>query len=219
MLNVSPVPVDQTTLSTASGPSQELGKEDFLTLLVAQLEAQDPLEPMESVEFTGQLAQFSSLEQLTNINTGIEDLQSSNTASTNASMINLIGKSINVPGDAIDFEPETTPTLSYSLEESAETATIEIYNSAGQLVRTLTEESPLAGTNQIVWDGKDNDLDDVPEGLYSFIVSAVDADGEDVEVETFSSGTVTDILFEDGETYALVNGSKVSASEITRISQ
>jgi len=80
--------------SSAVPPKQELGKDDFLRLFTTQLKAQDPLNPMDSTQFTAQLAQFSSLEQLTNINTQLTSLLQFQSSQQNATATGLIGKQV-----------------------------------------------------------------------------------------------------------------------------
>ena len=97
------LPSTQSTTSTTPASAQSpLGKEDFLQLLVAQLSAQDPLNPMDSREFSAQLAQFSALEQMTNINTTLEDLVKAQQAMGNSSLISIIGKLVDIPGNSIE---------------------------------------------------------------------------------------------------------------------
>ena len=108
-------PISPTTTTegiTASGDST-LGKDDFLKILVAQLQAQDPLAPMEGQEFASQLAQFSSLEQLTNVNDNLEISQAFDLALSNSSALALIGKTVDAPGNTVDFKSGEAETLSY----------------------------------------------------------------------------------------------------------
>jgi flagellar basal-body rod modification protein FlgD len=91
---------DSNTSTTTASAQETLGKDDFLRLLVAQLKAQDPLNPMEATEFTAQLAQFSSLEQMTNINSTLEELVAAQQAMGNSSLISIIGKLVDVPGNS-----------------------------------------------------------------------------------------------------------------------
>ncbi len=88
-----------TASSVAKAANTEL-KDQFLTLLVTQLQNQDPLAPMDSTNFTSQLAQFSSLEQLTSINEGLEALTASQNSLQNAYLANLIGKEVGYEGTA-----------------------------------------------------------------------------------------------------------------------
>jgi len=212
------IPSAGSTTSTTPASAQEaLGKEDFLRLLVAQLSAQDPLNPMEATEFTAQLAQFSSLEQMTNINSTLEELVAAQQAMGNASLISLIGKQVDIPGNSFEHTQGTTTNLSYSLNSEAASTQIEIYNAAGSLVNTLNGPG-AEGSNLIAWNGRDSQGNALGAGLYTFKVRATDSNGATVSAQTFTTGLVTDVLFEDGVASAVVNGQKLPAEQITRVS-
>ena len=87
--------------AAATAPKKELGKDDFLKLFTEQLKAQDPLKPMDSTEFTSQMAQFSSLEQLTNINTNFNSLLLLQNSLQNVSATSMIGKRVTLTNDEI----------------------------------------------------------------------------------------------------------------------
>jgi flagellar basal-body rod modification protein FlgD len=206
-----------TTSTTPAGAQQTLGKEDFLRLLVAQLSAQDPLNPMEATEFTAQLAQFSSLEQMTNINSTLEELVAAQQAMGNSSLISIIGKFVDIPGNSFEYTQGETTNLTYNLGAEADTTKIEIYNSAGALVNTLNGPG-AEGSNLAVWNGLDSQGNPVGAGFYTFKIQATDSSGKPVGAETFTTGLVTDVLFEEGKAFAVVNGQKLAAEEITRVS-
>ena len=214
---INPIPTTNSEgNSLTSGAS--LGKNDFLKLLVAQLEHQDPLAPQEGQEFAAQLAQFSSLEQLTNINDNLEASQAFDLALSNSSMVNLIGKTVDAPGNKFELGEGETETLSFSLGEDSSEVTIDIFNSAGTNVSTLSLGAQSGGQKEFVWPGTDSSGVPLPAGTYTFGVTAEDASGNFVETGTFSAGVVTDIIFEEGETFAIVNGQKVSVNEISKVS-
>ena len=208
---------ESNTPTTPASAQEPLGKEDFLRLLVAQLSAQDPLNPMDSREFTAQLAQFSALEQMTNVNSTLVDLVKAQQAMGNASMINLIGKQVDVPGNSFEHTLGATTNLSYSLGSEAASTQVEIYNAAGNLVNTLNGPG-AEGSNLAVWNGLDSQGNTVGAGLYTFKVRATNSDGATVNAQTFTTGLVTDVLFEEGEAFAVVNGQKLPAEQITRVS-
>lgn len=208
---------ESNTPTTPASAQETLGKDDFLRLLVAQLSAQDPLNPVDSREFTAQLAQFSALEQMTNVNSTLEDLLKAQQAMGNASMINLIGKQVDVPGNSFEHTQGATTNLSYTLDSEAASTQIEIYNAAGNLVNTLNGPNAEGG-NLIVWNGLDSQGNPVDSGLYTFKVRATDANGAFVNAQTFTTGLVTDVLFEEGAAFAVVNGQKLPAEQITRVS-
>lgn len=203
--------------TTPASAQQPLGKDDFLMLLVAQLSAQDPLNPMDSREFSAQLAQFSALEQMTNVNKTLEDLVSAQQAMGNSSMISLIGKMVDVPGNSFQHTQGANSNLTYSLGAKADSTQLEIYDVAGALVKTI--KGPGAeGGNLVTWDGRDNQGQAVQDGFYTFKIRATDANGKPVTATTFTTGLVTDVLFEKNEAFAVVNGEKLKAAEITRVS-
>ena len=203
--------------TTPASAQQPLGKEDFLRLLVAQLSAQDPLNPMDSTEFTAQLAQFSALEQMTNVNSTLEDLVKAQQAMGNSSMISLIGKMVDVPGNAFEHTQGDTTNLTYALGAEADSTKIEIYNAAGILVKTLNGPG-AEGSNLVAWNGLDNQGNAVDSGIYTFEIRANDAQGKQVNATTFTTGLVTDVLFEESQAFAVVNGEKIPAEQITRVS-
>lgn len=212
---LTPVPSN----SSGSSPQRKiLGKDDFLQLLVAQLKAQDPLSPLDGQEFAAQLAQFSSLEQLTNVNANLLKLQEFNLALANSSALNLIGKRIDVPGNTLQFDGEIGQTLSYSLAGSAAAVSIEIFDSSEALVRTLPLGEQSAGSQQAFWDGTNESGDPVVAGEYTFKVTAVDSESNLIQVETFSTGLVTDVLFDGEESIAVVNGNEFPVKDISRVS-
>ncbi len=212
------IPSAGSTTSTTPASAQEpLGKEDFLRLLVAQLSAQDPLNPMDSREFTAQLAQFSALEQMTNINSTLEELVAAQQAMGNSSNISLIGKLVDIPGIAFEHTQGETTNLTYSLSSEADSTKIEIFDAAGNLVNTLN--GPRAeGGNLIIWNGLDSQGNTVDSGFYTFNIQATDSAGKIVTAETFTTGLVTDVLFEEGAAFAVVNGQKLPVGQITRVS-
>ena len=208
---------ESTTSTTPASAQRALGKEDFLRLLVAQLSAQDPLNPMEATEFTAQLAQFSSLEQMTNINSTLEELVAAQQAMGNSSLISIIGKLVDVPGNSFEHTQGEATNLTYTLGSEADTTKIEIYNSTGALVNTLNGPG-AEGSNLAVWNGLDSQGNPVGAGFYTFKIQATDSSGKPVGAETFTTGLVTDVLFEEGKAFAVVNGQKLPAEEITRVS-
>jgi len=215
---INPItPTTSTDGITGAGDST-LGKDDFLQILVAQLEAQDPLAPMEGQEFASQLAQFSSLEQLTNVNTNLETSQAFDIALSNNSSISLIGKTVDAPGNTIDLESGEVESLSFSLDNDATSTTIDIFDSTGAKVSTVDLGAQASGLHQFVWNGTNTSGELLPAGNYTFNVTASDSTGNFVSTNTFSAGLVTDIIFEEGQAFAIVNGQKLAVNQISKVS-
>ncbi|MBW2659807.1 MAG: flagellar hook assembly protein FlgD, partial [Deltaproteobacteria bacterium] len=133
--------ISQGNTAAAAGVKNEInsktsmGKEDFLTLLVTQLQNQDPLNPDNPTEFTAQLAQFSSLEQLFTLNESMNDLVTSNAASDKFSSLNTIGKEVAYQSDSFNFSGESRE-IGYQLDSPATEITLELQQN-GTTVATL----------------------------------------------------------------------------------
>ncbi len=193
-----------------------LGKEDFLMLLLEQLSHQDPLNPLDSTEFTAQLSQFSSLEELTNINSTLNDVLAFQQSMQNASVADLVGKTIKADGNSTYLSD--TAEIHYALSHGASSVEISVYDNSGRLVRIENHGPRAAGEQRFSWDGKDNSGNQMPDGSYTFRVEALDVSGEPVHAVTSASGTVTEVVFEDGRTFIVLNGNtKVNLSDITSI--
>jgi len=150
---------------------QELGKQDFLKLLVTQLENQDPMNPEDPAKFSSQLAQFSSLEQMTNINENIKDMSQSTQAINRMSSLSMLGKQVVLEGSS--FTQDGNPVeLGYKLEDPASSVTLRVKNEAGQTVDEIQGNNLSAGRHFVTWDGGSQ-----PQGDYSFEVEVV-RDGE-----------------------------------------
>jgi flagellar basal-body rod modification protein FlgD len=161
---------------TASNKIEVMGKDDFLNLLVTQLKYQDPLNPLDSTDFTAQLAQFSSLEQLANINAGLDNLINFQTGMNNTQALSFIGKTVQAYGSSIHLKDGTANPLTFELESKAEKVFINIYDSYQNLVTTIQSGEMEAGSNSYAWNGTDKNGNSVPDGSYSFDVFAYSGD-------------------------------------------
>lgn len=198
---------DDTVRSAA-----DLNFENFLNLLVTELENQDPLNPLDNKEMTAQLAQFSSLEQNIQQNKFLETIAGQSNYSQQSVALSYIGKEALVPGDDVLNDPNSNvATLNYVVPSSITASNIEIINEDGLVVRNLEGEISI-GRNTTVWDGKDDNDEVVDSGFYTFRVSGVDPSGDDVAVTEYSYGNVysmegtgEDILFttSDGRDFAI----------------
>ena len=156
------------TIPGASGASAsgELGRQDFLTMLIAQLENQDPLNPQEGTEFTAQLAQFSSLEQLLEMRESLDALAAVQTQAQALGTVNLIGKNVLLNGSRFQIDDSgQLPTLSYELSQPSEIEQIELIGENGAIAALISDVgSKPPGTHTIDW----NDFDVIPqEGIYT----------------------------------------------------
>lgn len=208
----------------ASGVSekQAMGKEDFLKLLVAQLSHQDPLNPLAGHEFAAQLAQFTSVEQLININEslgGQGELNSILAQSINSGVAaGLIGKNIEASANTFRMD-ETNMTMSGSVDlpNAASKVTVNIKNSKGDVVKTIELGAQPAGSHDFEWDGKNDAGATVPAGDYSFEVKASDSNGDAVASSPVIRGIVERVTFSAEGIKLWVNGSPVAMGAVTSV--
>jgi flagellar basal-body rod modification protein FlgD len=214
---IDSIPTSSNT-ATAPNAGSALGKEDFLQLLVAQLQAQDPLDPMDAQDFSAQLAQFSALEQMTNVNENLEKIQKFEAAMANTSAVGLIGKNVDAPGNTLNHQPGRSETLSYVLDGNASDVRVDVFNDKGVKVTSLGFSGQSAGVQRATWSGLDEVGSPVDAGNYSFRVAASDQAGNSINATTLAQGLVTELIFEGGQSFAIVNGERLPVDQISRIS-
>jgi len=163
---------------TSSGTdTEDMGIDQFLTLFISQIKNQDPLSPLDSAEFTAQLAQFTSVEQLYGINNSLSEIKDAlNDQSGQQDLIALIGKTVKADENTISVEDGVVLSGFYNLDEAADT-TVSVYDSNGLKVRTLYAGWKEKGENNIKWDGRDESGEIVPDGTYAFEVTGRDENG------------------------------------------
>jgi len=209
----SPEKASQSASSSQAGAT----KEQFLRLLVAQLQHQDPLNPMDAMQFTAQLAQFSLVEQALETNQQLKTLNLYEASANNARAVNLIGREILAQGDKLRISESGVGQLSFRLlGESAQTQ-VYVYDSSGRLVRTLELGKRASGEHSIAWDGLDQQGRALGLGTYSFQVAAKDVKGKSVEVEQYLKGRAEAATFKEGVTSLLVNGVMVPLGSILEV--
>ena len=199
--------------------SKTLGRDDFLKLLITQMQYQDPLNPVENTEFTAQLAQFSSLDELFNVNENLKNIELYQASLNNSQAVSFIGKEIEARGDKIQISNGSPDDIRYDLTEHCNEVHISIYDSNGYLVRNIDKGAEMSGSHVEQWDGKDNQGNDLLDGTYTYAVSAVGQDGSSVNVSTYVTGKVTDVTFDNGLVYLMVGDKKVTISNVVNIKE
>ena len=218
-MSVQPItslgPTDSSLYTTKSNAF--VGKDEFLKLLITQIQQQDPLNPQDPSEFTAQLTQFSNLEQLISLNSAMQDLQMLQLSGNNAQAANLIGKNILYDGGSVQVTGGAPGTLYVAAPGMVKDVTVTIKDSSGSLVRTIQLDHLDGGIGSIQWDGLKSTGDPALDGNYTFTVTAVDAQGNSAAVTPLSFGRVSGVSFENGLTYLNVGGEKVPLSGILSV--
>jgi flagellar basal-body rod modification protein FlgD len=207
-----------TTSKTLKQTGSELGTNAFMKLLVSELKNQDPLNPMESRDMIAQLAQLTSVEKLDAISTGLTSLNSGIADVSNHQAPGLIGKTVSANLSQIDLGDIGSANAAFQLAGAAASVEINITDSEGQVVRTVTLGNTSAGPHQIQWDGVTKAGNRADRGRYSVGIVAKDASGKLVSCSQQLSGLVSKIIYENGSAKLIVNNSRVDLRDVLSIS-
>ncbi len=194
----------------------DMGQEEFLQLLITQLQNQDPLNPMEGTEFTAQLAQFSSLEQLFSIDGSLEQMLSNQTNNGAGDVASLMGKVIVAEDDSMTVNGGISTSANFTIERPANVQ-VTIFDSYGVEVKSINAGEMETGTYSVAWDGRDNSGYPVADGTYSYEVSATDDTGGPVPTSSIVTGEVTGVTYEYGMPYLLLGERMVSSGSILEV--
>lgn len=204
--------------AAAEKPRNELGQAEFLSLMTSQLENQDPLNPMENAEFMGQIAQFSTVEGIGNLNESFSSLASAMQSSQALQASALVGRDalINSPVGQLR-NGELSGAV--SLPSGAANVAVEIVNGSGQLVGQLDLGTLPAGQHSFSWDGRGPDGERMPDGSY-FLQARGTVGTSAQAMQTLVNGRVDSVSFQGAQGLILnVDGvGEVKLSDINRIS-
>jgi flagellar basal-body rod modification protein FlgD len=210
------------TVPVTDGSERQLGKNAFLTLLLTQLQNQDPFNPMEDTEMTAQLAQYSQLEQLTNLNTNVTNMAGYIQAQNQFQTLTLIGKDVEAQSNLLSISGglvDTTSTL-----DVGETCKIQLYitDASGNQVRMYDWGLTEAGTYNFEWDGKDSNGAKLPDGVYQFQITATNVAGETMTDGIIPAihGRVSSVSFdESGQPIIHIGNVQLSLTQVMEILQ
>ncbi|QVQ28744.1 flagellar hook capping FlgD N-terminal domain-containing protein [Achromobacter deleyi] len=203
--------VDQSTSTTGMGLAQTgansastaQGLQDqFLKLLVTQLQNQDPLNPMQNAELTSQLAQISTVEGITNLKNTMLAISGQIDVSQSMNAVSMIGKGVLIPGakvkvgvDAENPAERVVTPYGLDLQGDANKVQVRISDSNGAVVRTIEMGEQKTGVYTLDWDGKNDSGVALEAGAYTVSVLATDADGQKVNSEVLSYGLVKSVAY------------------------
>ena len=198
--------IDRTTIAN--------NFDTFLQLLTTQLKNQNPLDPLDTNQFTQQLVEFSGVEQQLKTNDFLASLVQSNANTTNSNAVNYIGKTVTASGVRSELV-NNKAQWNFKIDDAAN-VTVSIKDANGNTV--YTEQGAMqAGSGTFTWDGKDNQGNTKPAGTYTISMQAVTAEGKTINVSTETTGTVTGVDFTGSEPVLLVGNSRVNLSGVTSV--
>ena len=183
------------TSAYSSNRAEKIGRDEFLKIFLAQMRYQDPMSPMEGTEFTAQLAQFSSLEQLFNANQHLESIKSAQDEAIRFQALDLMGKDVLAKGDRLWLCDGESADGAFQLKGQA-VCTVIVKDEFGTPLRRIPLGILGAGKHDFQWDGRDDNGKTQTSGPYYFDVMAVDQSGKASSVDPMVRGRVTRVNLE-----------------------
>ncbi|MFV0627343.1 MAG: flagellar hook assembly protein FlgD [Alphaproteobacteria bacterium] len=211
MVDLSSITGYTTNTSATDSATSTLSADmnTFLKLLTTQLQYQDPLDPMDTAEFTNQLVQYSAVEQQIQTNSKLDNLVTLNISNLAAQAVSYIDKVVQVLGDVMPLE-NGVAKATYTLDKNVTNSVIMVKDMDGTVVYT-EEGRKDAGTYDFEWDGKDKDGNQLEDGAYQIVVTTNVASGEtDANVVTTIFGKVTGIASDESTIYVGLGDSVTS---------
>jgi len=209
-------PATNLGLSSALGGNTALGKDDFLTLLVTQLQNQDPMNPEDPTEFTAQLAQFSSLEQLFGVNEQLGKMAAASGDIERLSALNLIGKE--VVSESGNFELGSAEVnLGYHLDSAVAGVTLHVQNARGQVVASIPATEVGPGDHFVSWNGTTSAGGTLPAGSYTVTATADTTGDETQTLKSLVRSNVRGVDLDRGGSLLLTDAGSFRMSDIASV--
>jgi len=187
----------------------QMGKDEFLKLLTVQLANQDPSNPVDQKKMSSELAQFSQLEQLANMNTKLDKFGTNAPIELKHFGAGFLGKQVLTQGTSIDYKGNGDHvSIPFRLGKLGKNVIMRIMDEKGQTISEIPAENFPKGQNALEWNGKMLDGQNAAKGKYVIKVVAWDENMQKFDGETNAMGTVTGVNFEDGETVFTLDGKK-----------
>jgi len=204
-----------SSLSSSTGSTLAGNFQTFLTLLTTQLQNQNPLDPLDTNQFTQQLVEFASVEQQLKTNDQLASLVSLQQTTQATQALGFVGKTAVVNGNTTAM---SNSQATWQLDiPSTSTVNISIANSKGQTVFTGTYSADAGDNQPFTWNGRGNDGTQWPDGQYTLTATAADSSGNSVAVSTQVSGTVSSVDLTQSPPLLSINGQSYTISQVKRI--
>lgn len=194
-----------------------MNKDDFLKLFITQMKNQDPLSPMDSSEFLGQLAQLTQVEQAYNTNANLQSLISQQNANASLAAVSFIGKQVEANGNQFKLTDGADANLAFTLPAATNNVTVLIKDAAGTTVRTIAAGRLASGNGSVSWNGTDNNNNPLAAGIYQFEVSGKAADGSTIAGTPLVSGSVDTVTLEGSTPTLTIGGIEIALADVRAI--
>lgn len=214
---VDPNWVDPSKKIRAVG-NDKMDKDAFMKMMMAQMKNQDPTNPLKSHELAAQLAQFSSVEQMQNINSNLQDIKQGQKPIESFQALNFIGKS--VAGDSSKIQRnkgDKFHDFSFQLGQPAKEMNLRIRNSMGEIVRSVNLKDLKQGANEWTWNGQDDRGNSLPVGDYTIFSEAKDLQGKKIAVQSSFEGLITGVNYTPEGPVLLVGNQSVKLRDVKKI--
>jgi flagellar basal-body rod modification protein FlgD len=198
-------------------PTSQMGKADFMRLLVAQLKNQDPLNPMDSREMIAQLATLTSVEKLTSLDTNMMQMRAESAGMASMQATALIGKNVVADSNHLTLTGKDPAQAQFELSAPAQSVTVSVRDSAGNTIRTLELGPQQVGARSFTWDGMDASGQRAQAGRYAFEVSARTEAGQPVAASTRVAGVVSEVAFDGGTAELVIGGARISLGDVVAV--
>ncbi len=208
--------LDQYQHSTKAAGKEELGKNEFLELLVAQLNNQNPLEPQSNGDFIAQLAQFSTVEGVEKLNGSMQTIMSGYQSSQALQASSLVGRKVIVPIEKAVVDTSETFKASLVLPQSSSNVYVNVYSADGSLATRINMGAQEAGQVSFMWDGKNSDGEIMKPGTYRFEAQA-SIDGETKGLYTLLPANVDSVTLGQGGGELLLNLAGLGAVPLSQV--
>jgi flagellar basal-body rod modification protein FlgD len=213
-------PWTKDNIPVTDGSERQMGKDAFLTLLLVQLQNQDPTNPMENTEMVAQLAQFSQLEQLANLSKGIDTMTGFIQAQNQFQTLTMIGKDVVAANNQLSVTGGQQDVNAAIVTTETCRATVYVVNSRGERVRTIEMGTIGVGEHAFTWDGRYEDGSQAEDGVYGFQILAHRLSGEVIEDGIYPqvSGKITAVSFDAaGQPVVHMGHAFLSLGQVMRI--
>lgn len=209
--------VDPTKKMRTVG-NDKLDKDAFFKLMLAQMKNQDPTNPLKPHEMSAHLAQFTSLEQMQNINQNLSDIKNGQKPMEQFQALSLIGKSVS--GDSANLvraKGDKEHDFRFHLPKAASEVSVQVRNSEGEIVRKYDLKNLKEGENKISWNGLDEKSNSTAPGEYQFLVEAKASDGKKMAVKTDFDGLITGINYTPEGPVLMVGNQTIRLKDVRKI--